>query len=106
MMLPSSLKCKNLFTCKKLLECMTEQIEDVIKVSSKGQIVIPREIRKKLGVKGGEKLLVLTRDGDILLRKTSELSIEDIANKLEKETSEIDVDKIVAEAVEWARKSK
>ena len=39
---------------------MTEQIEDVIKLSSKGQIVIPREIRKKLGVKGGEKLLVLT----------------------------------------------
>jgi antitoxin PrlF len=85
---------------------MTEQIEDVIKVSSKGQIVIPREIRKKLGVKGGEKLLVLTCDGDILLRKTEELSIEDIAKKLEKSTSEIDVDKIVAEAVEWARKSK
>jgi antitoxin PrlF len=85
---------------------MTEQIEDIIKVSSKGQIVIPREIRKKLGVKGGEKLLVLTRDGDILLRKTTELSLEDIANKLERSTSEIDVDKIVAEAVEWARKSK
>jgi antitoxin PrlF len=85
---------------------MTEQIEDVIKVSSKGQIVIPREIRRKLGVKSGEKLLVLTCDGDILLRKTEELSIEDIAKKLEKATSEIDVDKIVAEAVEWARKSK
>ena len=49
---------------------MTEEIEDIIKVSSKGQVVIPREVRKKLGVKGGEKLLVLTRDGDILLRKT------------------------------------
>jgi len=85
---------------------MTEQIEDIIKVSSKGQIVIPREIRKKLGVKSGEKLLVLTRDGDILLRKTGELSIEDIAKKLEKSTSEIDVDKIVAEAIDWARKSK
>jgi antitoxin PrlF len=85
---------------------MTEQIEDVIKVSSKGQIVIPREIRRKLGVKGGEKLLVLTCDGDILLRKTKDLSIEDIVKKLEKATSEIDVDKIVAEAVEWARKSK
>ena len=85
---------------------MTEQIEDIIKVSSKGQIVIPREIRKKLGVKGGEKLLVLTCDGDILLRKTKELSIEDIAHKLEKATSKIDVDEIVAEAIEWARKSK
>jgi len=87
---------------------MTEEIEDIIKVSSKGQIVIPREVRKKLGVKGGEKLLVLTRNGDILLRKTKEVSIEDIANKIEKATSEesIDVDTIVAEAVEWARRSK
>jgi AbrB family looped-hinge helix DNA binding protein len=87
---------------------MTEQIEDIIKVSSKGQVVIPREVRKKLGVKGGEKLLVLTRNGDILLRKTKEVSIEDIAKKIEKATNEesIDVDTIVAEAVEWARKSK
>ena len=38
---------------------MTEEIEDIIKVSSKGQIVIPREVRKKLGVKGGEKLRYL-----------------------------------------------
>jgi len=87
---------------------MTEQIEDIIKVSSKGQIVIPREIRKKLGVKGGEKLLVLTRGGDILLRKTKELSLDEIAERIEKVTREecIDVDKLVAEAVEWARKSK
>ena len=87
---------------------MPEQIEDIIKVSSKGQIVIPREVRKKLGVKSGEKLLVLTRNGDILLRKTKEASIEDIAKKIEKTTTEesIDVDTIVAEAVEWARKSK
>ncbi len=87
---------------------MTEEIEDIIKVSSKGQVVIPREVRKKLGVKGGEKLLVLTRNGDILLRKTEELSLDDIAEKIEKVTREqsIDVDKLVAEAIEWARKSK
>jgi antitoxin PrlF len=87
---------------------MTEQVEDVIKVSSKGQIVIPREIRKKLGIKGGEKLLVLTKDGDILLRKTRELSTDDVARKIGKTVREenIDVDKLVAEAVEWARKSK
>jgi AbrB family looped-hinge helix DNA binding protein len=85
-----------------------EQIEDIIKVSSKGQIVIPREIRKKLGMKGGEKLLVLTRDGDILLRKANELSIDDVAERINKVVNEecIDADKLVAEAVEWARKSK
>jgi len=89
-----------------MLENMTEQIEDVIKVSSKGQIVIPREVRKKMGMKGGEKLLVLTRDGDILLRRTNEAS-EDINKKLEKvfTVESLDADKIVAEAIEWARKS-
>lgn len=87
---------------------MTEQIEDVIKVSSKGQIVIPREVRKKLGLKGGEKLLVLTCDGDILLRKAKELTLDDMAERIDKVVKEecIDVDKLVAEAVEWARKSK
>jgi AbrB family looped-hinge helix DNA binding protein len=87
---------------------MTEQVEDIIKVSSKGQIVIPREVRKKLGVKGGEKLLVLTRDGDIVLRKTQGLTMDDIARKISKTVQEehIDVDRLVAEAVEWARKSK
>ncbi len=87
---------------------MTEQIEDIIKVSAKGQIVIPREIRRKLGVKGGEKLLVLTRDGDILLRKAKEPSLDDLADRIDRIAKEehIDVDKLVAEAVEWARKSK
>jgi AbrB family looped-hinge helix DNA binding protein len=87
---------------------MTEQIEDVVKVSSKGQIVIPTEVRKKAGVKSGEKLLVLTRGGDIVLRKTKELSLDDVAERIEKVTKEecIDVDKLVAEAVDWARKSK
>jgi AbrB family looped-hinge helix DNA binding protein len=87
---------------------MTEQIEDIIKVSAKGQIVIPREVRKKIGVKGGEKLLILTCDGDILLRKTKEPSIEEIGKDIDKVVKEkgIDVEKIIAEAVEWARKSK
>jgi antitoxin PrlF len=87
---------------------MTEQIEDIIKVSPKGQIVIPKEIREKLGMKSGEKLLVLTRDGDVLLRKAKEASIQEIARRIEKTTKEegIDVDKIVDEAIEWARRSK
>ena len=85
-----------------------EQIEDIIKVSSKGQIVIPSEVRRKLGVKGGEKLLVITKNGDILLRKTKELSLEEVGERIDKYVKEeqIDVDKLVAEAVAWARKSK
>jgi len=87
---------------------MTEQMEDIIKVSPKGQIVIPKEIREKLGVRSGEKLLVLTKDGDILLRKAKEASIQEIAESIGKVAKEecIDVDKILDEAIEWARRSK
>jgi len=87
---------------------MKEQLVDVVKVSSKGQIVIPKDIRKKLGVRTGEKLLVLSRDREILLRKAEEISIEEIAEKVEGKTEEncVDVDKLLDEAIEWARRSK
>jgi antitoxin PrlF len=87
---------------------MKEQLEDIVKVSSKGQIVIPKDMRKKLGVKTGEKLLVLSRGSEILLRKAQETSIEEIAKKVEDETKEncINIDELLDEAIEWARKSK
>jgi len=36
-------------------------------LSSKNQIVIPREARKALGVKAGDKLLVGVRDGMLIV---------------------------------------
>jgi antitoxin PrlF len=82
------------------------KIEGVVKVSSKGQIVIPKEVREKLGVNAGEKLLVIRRDGEILLKKMG-LSVEEIGERVEKAAREkgIDVDKLISEACEWARKS-
>lgn len=41
-----------------------------IKLSAKNQIVLPREIRDALGVKAGDRLLIVSRgDTVILLRK-------------------------------------
>ncbi len=39
------------------------------KLSSKNQIVIPKEIREALGVKAGDKLLVTAHDGLVTLMK-------------------------------------
>lgn len=44
------------------------QVLEVTSVSSKGQVVIPSEIRRQLGISSGTKLMVLT-DGDSLLLK-------------------------------------
>lgn len=46
-----------------------------VKLSSKNQIIIPREARDALGVKAGDKLLVVVRgDTVILLRKSERYS--------------------------------
>jgi AbrB family looped-hinge helix DNA binding protein len=46
-----------------------------VKLSTKNQIVIPREIRDALGIKAGDRLLVVARgDTVILLRKPKKYS--------------------------------
>jgi AbrB family looped-hinge helix DNA binding protein len=46
-----------------------------ITVSSKGQVVLPKELRDKYGWKAGTKLTVSERSGEVALREAS--SIED-----------------------------
>jgi AbrB family looped-hinge helix DNA binding protein len=46
-----------------------------VKLSTKNQIVIPRQIRDALGIKAGDRLLVVARgDTVILLRKPKKYS--------------------------------
>lgn len=40
-----------------------------VKVLHKGQITLPREIRKNLGIKEGDMLIIDEADGDIVMRK-------------------------------------
>lgn len=44
---------------------------DIAKVTSKGQITIPIDIRKKLGVKEGDKILFLEEEGRVVLMNSS-----------------------------------
>ena len=46
------------------------QVEGVVRVSSKGQIVIPRSVRKKLGIEPGKRLLVTTDRAKNTLEET------------------------------------
>ncbi len=88
---------------------MTDRkIEDIVKVSPKGQIVIPKDIRKRLALAAGERLLVMSRDEEIIIKKLGKLSIEEIAERTETAAKEkgLDADTLIDEAVEWARKSK
>lgn len=37
-------------------------------ITSKGQVTIPNEIRKSLGLKKGEKIIFIERNGEIVIR--------------------------------------
>ena len=57
---------------------MTEDpLIDVTRVSDKGQVVIPKEIRDKLGFKEGTKLIVVATGDAVVLQR-----IEAVAGKI------------------------
>ena len=57
-------------------------------MSEKGQIVIPRDIQKSLGIQKGDRLVITTKNKKILLQKavTVEKHIEDDFDDLLKYT--------------------
>jgi len=63
---------------------------EIVKLSSKGQIVIPAKIRKELKLSKGDKLL-LEREGDmIILRPMVKLSKLKGVDKIEGASEEIE----------------
>lgn len=54
-----------------------EPIIDVTKVSDKGQVVIPKEIRDKLNFTEGSKLIVVATEDAVILQR-----IEAVAGKV------------------------
>jgi AbrB family looped-hinge helix DNA binding protein len=52
---------------------------DVVVVSSKGQVVIPRNIREKLGIGARSKLLVYPYDDTLVMKK---LEVKDLESQL------------------------
>lgn len=48
----------NMSCCNENEECTP--LESVVSVDERGQLVLPKEIREKWGLKGGDKLAILT----------------------------------------------
>ncbi|MDR2670971.1 MAG: AbrB/MazE/SpoVT family DNA-binding domain-containing protein [Oscillospiraceae bacterium] len=47
---------------------------DIARVSVKGQVTIPIEIRKKLGLKDGDKVIFMEKNGDFVLLNANRLA--------------------------------
>lgn len=50
---------------------------DVARVSVKGQVTIPIEIRKKLGLKEGDKVVFMEQGGNIVVMNSNRLAFEE-----------------------------
>jgi AbrB family looped-hinge helix DNA binding protein len=65
----------------------------VVEMDVSGRIVIPKNVREELKIKGGTKFILANRgEGQLLLQK---LDVDEIARKLEDELAGRDVDAIV-----------
>lgn len=69
----------------------------VTKLSSKGQIVLPAELRKEFHLSKGDKLIVKKQNGEIILKPITSLKklkgvdeIEEASKELEKTREEWD----------------
>jgi len=56
---------------------------EILKISSKGQIVIPQKMRKNLGIKKGTMVAVNQTDDKIILKKVDSALVNKIKRSLE-----------------------
>ncbi len=61
-------------------------VERMVRVSSKGQIVLPKQAREELGIREGDYLTVQgPNEGALTIRKSSGRSLEEMTRELRKE---------------------
>lgn len=53
---------------------------DLAKITTRGQITIPAEIRKKLGVKDGDKVIFIEENGRIIMENAAMIALKTAQN--------------------------
>jgi AbrB family transcriptional regulator (stage V sporulation protein T) len=67
---------------------------EIVNIDKSGRIVIPGTLRRKLKLNEGSKLLIADVKNDLLVIK--KIKIEELAEQLEKDFKNIDIDNIVS----------
>jgi len=55
---------------------------DVARISTKGQVTIPIEIRKRLGLKEGDKVVFMEKGDNIVLINSNRLAFEEFQREM------------------------
>lgn len=82
--------------------------EELVKMSSKGQLVVPREIRQNEKFKPSDRFVAFGVRGGVLFKKIAlpqvKLEFEALSKEIAKQFKERGVkEKDVGEAIKWAR---
>lgn len=69
---------------------MAKQIKvQTTTLSSKGQIVLPEEVRQRLNLKEGDKFLVIAQGDTVLLKAVNPITKEEFNKMLDKTTAAV-----------------
>ena len=64
---------------------------ELSKVTTKGQITIPKSIREKLDLKEGSKIIFLQKGNDIVIKNSAMLALEKIQEEFEGEAERLNI---------------
>ena len=84
-------------------------MEDLVKMSPKGQLVVPREIRAKEDFKPSDRFVAFSVKGGVLFKRVDipnvKAEFESLSKEIAKQFKERKVkEKDVEEAIKWARR--
>ena len=77
----------------------------LIKMSSKGQLVVPKEIRKEINFKEGERFIAIPLEEGVYFKKINMPNLQEISKEVEAHFKKSKVTKQdLKKAIKWARK--
>ncbi len=81
---------------------------ELAKVTTKGQVTIPKSIRELLGLKEGSKILFIQKGKDIVIQNSAMIALEKIQNAFDGEADRLalETEEDVVEMIKEFRKNR
>lgn len=62
---------------------------ELAKITSKGQVTIPIQIRKRLNLKDGDKIVFIEQDGKVVIENSTRVALTEIQNAFKGEAERL-----------------
>lgn len=81
--------------------------EEIVKMSPKGQLVVPKEIREETGFEPSDRFIAMPIEDGVIFKKVDidvEAEYQRLSDQIQQRFDEQDIDEdIVEDAIQWAR---